>query len=281
VRLLVFGGWGQLGTDLAEAAGRRGHELIRPTHREVDVADAVAVAAAVRGARPDVVVNAAAFHKTEWCERDPMQAFAVNAVGALNGARSAARYVYVSSDYVFDGERDEGYREDDPVAPINVYGTSKAAGERLARLACSHSLVVRGSGMFGHAGSAGKGGNFIETMLSKAGAGKPIAVVDDMVFAPTSTHDMAERLLELLERQVPAGIYHLANAGRCSWYDFARKVFELAGIDAEVGRRSAGGDEVRRPRCSVLLDTKTAGLGLPPARTWEEAMERYLQARGR
>jgi dTDP-4-dehydrorhamnose reductase len=283
VRLLVFGGWGQLGSDLAESAHRRGHELIRPRHNEIDVTDASAVAAGTRAARPDVVVNAAAFHKTEWCEQDPLQAFAVNAVGALRAARAAAaaaaRCVYVSSDYVFDGEKEDGYTEDDVVDPMNVYGTSKAAGEVLVRLSDGDSLVVRGSGMFGRAGSAGKGGNFIETMLSKASAGEAIAVVDDLVFAPTSTHDMAERMMDLLERGAPAGIYHLANAGRCSWFDFALKVFDLAGMEVEVGRRSAGEDDVRRPRSSVLRDTKTAGLGLPPARPWEEAVAAYLGAR--
>jgi dTDP-4-dehydrorhamnose reductase len=284
VRLLAFGGWGQLGTDLNEAAGRRGHELIRPRHGEVDVADASAVAAVTREARPDVVINAAAFHKTELCERDPMQAATVNAQGAMLAARraqaAAARYVYVSTDYVFDGEREEGYGEDDPVAPVNTYGLTKAYGERLVKSACHDSLIVRGSAMFGHAGSAGKGGNFIETMLAKAAAGEPIVVVDDLIFAPTSTNDMAERLLELLERRAPAGIYHLANSGRCSWFGFARKIFELVGRDVEVGRRSAAEDGVRRPRFSVLLDTKTARLGMPPARHWAEAVAWYVHTRG-
>jgi dTDP-4-dehydrorhamnose reductase len=285
VRLLVFGGWGQLGSDLAEAAGRRGHDLIRPRHGEVDVTDASAVAARTGAARPDVVVNTAAFHKTEWCEQDPVQAFAVNAVGALIVARAAAaaaaRSVYVSSDYVFDGRREDGYTEDDAVGPINVYGTSKVSGEMLVRLGDRHALVVRGSAMFGHAGSAGKGGNFIETMLSKAEAGETISVVDDLVFAPTSTHDMADRVMDLLERGAPSGIYHLANAGRCSWFDFARKVFDLAGLEVEVGRRSSAEDDVRRPRFSVLRDTKTAGLGMPPARPWMEAVAWYLEARVR
>jgi dTDP-4-dehydrorhamnose reductase len=283
VRLLVFGGWGQLGSDLVEAADRRGHDLIRPRHGEVDVTDASAVAARTGAARPDVVVNAAAFHKTEWCEQDPVRAFAVNAVGALIVARAAAaaaaRSVYVSSDYVFDGTREDGYTEDDAVGPVNVYGISKVSGEMLVRLRELDSLVVRGSAMFGHAGSAGKGGNFIETMLSKARAGEPIAVVDDLVFAPTSTHDMADRVMDLLERGAPAGIYHLANAGRCSWFDFARTVFDLAGLDVEVGRRSAAEDDVRRPRFSVLRDTRTAGLGLPPARPWTEAVAWYLEAK--
>jgi dTDP-4-dehydrorhamnose reductase len=282
MHLLVFGGWGQLGSDLALAARGR-HEMVRPRRDEVDVTDAGAVSAFVADRRPDVVVNAAAFHRVDECETDPLRAFAVNALGALNAARAArgtgARCVYISTDYVFDGSRRQGYAEDDPVAPLNVYGVSKAAGERLVCTACPDSLVVRGSGMFGQAGSSGKGGNFIETMLAKAAAGEPIRVVDDQVFAPTSTLDLAERLVLLLERSVPSGIYHLANAGACSWYELAGATLRLARVKAELSPQATGSEGVRRPRYSVLLDTKTARLGFPAARSWEEALASYLARR--
>jgi dTDP-4-dehydrorhamnose reductase len=187
----------------------------------------------------------------------------------------------VSSDYVFDGESPEGYAEDAPARPLNVYGVSKLAGELGVRNACPDGLVVRGSGLFGHAGSSGKGGNFVETMLAKAAAGEAISVVDDQVFAPTATHDMAERLLMLLERQVPPGTYHAANAGSCSWYRFARAIFDTAGVDADLSPRPAGDQGVRRPRFSVLLDTRSASLGLPPSRPWQDALAWYLAQRGR
>lgn len=283
MRLLVFGGWGQLGTDLAAVAAERGHHLVRPAHAEADVTDEGGVRAAVAGAGPDVVVDAAAFHKLERCEEEPLTAFAVNAIGALHVARAASaagsRCVYVSSDYVFDGERAEGYEEDCRPAPVNVYGVSKAAGERLTALACPDSLVVRGSGLFGHAGSSGKGGNFVETMLAKASAGEPISVVDDQHFSPTSTRDMAERLLLVLEARAAPGVYHLANRGRSSWYGLAQRSFELAGVPADLSPRTTGADEVRRPAVSVLLDTRTGPLGLPVARPWEEALSRYLGER--
>jgi dTDP-4-dehydrorhamnose reductase len=282
VRLLVFGGWGQLGSDLATLAEGR-HELVRPRHSDADVTDPDTIEGMVAEHLPDVAVNLAAFHKVELCEEDPQRSFAVNAVGALNVARAArangARCVFVSTDYVFDGDNPNGYTEDDAVAPLNVYGVSKAAGERLVVLACPDSLVVRGSGMFGHAGSAGKGGNFIETMLAKASAGEAISVVDDQVFSPTATHDLAERILLLLERQVPPGTYHAANSGSCSWYELARKTFELAGVQADLSPRPAGEQPVRRPRSSILLDTRAAGLGLPPVRPWEEGLRWYLEAR--
>ncbi|HJP64707.1 MAG TPA: dTDP-4-dehydrorhamnose reductase [Actinomycetota bacterium] len=282
MKLLVLGGWGQLGTDLARVAEGR-HELVRPAHGDVDVRDADAVAAAATEVRPDALLDLAAFHKVELCEEDPSTSFVVNAVGAWNAAKAAravgARCVFVSSDYVFDGERAGGYAEDDRVGPLNVYGVSKVAGERAVMLACPDSLVVRGSGLFGHAGSSGKGGNFVETMLSKAAAGDAISVVDDQMFAPTSTRDMAERMVLLLERDVPPGIYHAANAGSCSWYRFARTAFELAGVEADLTPRPAGEQAVRRPRSSILLDTKSATLGLPPNRPWREALRWYLETR--
>ncbi|TMK86950.1 MAG: dTDP-4-dehydrorhamnose reductase [Actinobacteria bacterium] len=282
MRVLVFGGWGQLGSDLAVAAEGR-HTFQRPPHSEVDVTDPLAVLEAVMEARPDAVVDAAAFHKVELCEEDPGRSFAVNATGARNVARASrragARCVYVSSDYVFDGEAPEGNQEEDPPAPLNVYGVSKAAGERLVRLACPDSLVARGSGLFGHAGSSGKGGNFVENMLVKAAAGESITVVDDQFFSPTATRDMAERIFLLLERGVPSGIYHVANAGSCSWFQFAARIFDLAGVTADLSPRPAGEQAVRRPRSSILIDTRSAALGLPPNRSWEDALRWYLAAR--
>jgi dTDP-4-dehydrorhamnose reductase len=282
VRLLVFGGWGQLGSDLAQVAAGR-HELVRPRRAEVDVTDAGAVERAVAANRPHAVVNAAAFHKTELCERDPRTTFEVNVLGALNVARASraqgARAVYVSSDYVFDGANPHGYVEDHAPAPVNLYGVSKVAGERAVRNDCPDSLVVRGSSLFGHAGSSGKGGNFVETMLAKAAAGEAISVVDDLFFAPSATHDMAERILLLLERRVPPGTYHVANVGSCSWYQLARRAFELVGVEADLSPRPAGEEPVRRPRSSILLDTTPDRLGLPPNRHWEEALAWYLEHR--
>jgi dTDP-4-dehydrorhamnose reductase len=279
VRILLIGGSGQLGSDLRIAAAGI-HDIASPSHDEVDVTAPETVERAVAAFEPHAVIDAAAFHKVELCEQDPARSFAVNAVGAGAVAAAArnhgARCVFVSSDYVFDGETPEGYGEDDAVRPINVYGASKVAGESMVRIACPDSIVVRGSGLFGHAGSSGKGGNFVETMLAKAAAGDAISVVDDQFFAPTATHDMAERILLLLERRVPPGVYHVANGGSCSWYGFARAIFETAGIAADLSPRPAGEQAVRRPRSSILLDTRSQGLGIAPARPWQEALAWYL-----
>jgi dTDP-4-dehydrorhamnose reductase len=282
VRILVFGGWGQLGTDLALACEGR-HDLVRPRRSEVDLADADAVRRAVGQGRPDFVIDAAAFHKVEACEQQPAAAFAVNAVGAWSVARAAAergaRPVFVSTDYVFDGANEAGYVEADAPRPVNVYGVTKAAGERLVELAAPGALIVRASGLFGHAGSSGKGGNFIETMLALASRGEPISVVDDRTFSPTSTADLARRLLLLLESGRAEGIYHLTNAGSCSWFELAQATFELARVQADLSPRASLPGDVPRPRSSVLLDTRTQAEGLPPAPPWRDALNRYLTER--
>ena len=281
MRLLVFGGWGQLGTELAQAA--RDHEVTRPSRAEVDVTDAEAVREAVRAHRPDTVIDAAAFHQVERCEREPGTALAVNALGGINVARAAseagARAVYVGTDYVFDGTKGEAYAEDDRPSPVNVYGLTKEAGERGVRVSCPDHLVVRLSGLFGHAGSSGKGGNFVETIISKAEAGEPLSVVTDQRLAPTAAADAAGRLLWLLEHAAPAGTYHLVNRGSCSWFEFARAVLHAVGIEAELTPRQTSPDEVRRPPLSVLADTRTAALGLPRARSWRAALDWYVSER--
>jgi dTDP-4-dehydrorhamnose reductase len=249
----------------------------------VDVTDAEAVTAVVAVAAPDAVINAAAFHKVEECEAEPERAFAVNGLGALHVARAAraagARTVFVSTDYVFSGDTTDGYREDDSTGPVNVYGVSKVAGEAAVREADPESLVVRGSGLFGHAGSAGKGGNFVDNMIAKAAAGESLSIVDDQWLAPTATRDMAERIVGLLEAGAPAGIYHAANAGATTWFGLAARAIDLAGISADVRPRATTEGPVRRPVRSVLLDTKSTALGLPPARPWDEALAWYLAAR--
>jgi dTDP-4-dehydrorhamnose reductase len=283
MRLVVLGGWGQLGSDIAAAAEGR-HEIVRPRHADLDVTDGDALASVLGKVRPDSVINAAAFHKVELCETDPARAYAVNALGALLVARAAraigARSVYISTDYVFDGEQRQGYAEDEGVGPLNAYGLSKAAGEAAVHQADPDALVVRGSALFGHAGSAGKGGNFVDNMITRARSGQPLAVVDDQVFAPTATRDLAERILQLLEHEAPPGTYHGANAGSCSWFELARFAIQLAGVDAEISPRATADDEpVRRPRYSVLLDTKAVALGLSPARSWQDALAWYLANR--
>jgi dTDP-4-dehydrorhamnose reductase len=165
---------------------------------------------------------------------------------------------------------------------VNAYGRSKLEGERLAQAAGPEHVVVRSSGLYGVAGSSGKGGNFVETMLRMARAGQEIAVVDDQVLAPTYTADLAAAIARLLAASPPGGIYHLTNAGACSWFEFAHRIFALAnlGPKLEPTTSAAYRAPARRPAHSVLANTRAAALGLPPLRPWSEALSAYLLAKG-
>jgi dTDP-4-dehydrorhamnose reductase len=284
VRVLLIGASGQLGTDLA--ARLAGPTLVAPPREGLDVTDAAAVERALADLRPDVVVNTAASHRVDEIEGDPAPAFRVNAVAVHHLARACARHgarlVHFSTDYVFGGGRPGPYAESAPPAPLSAYGTSKLAGEYLVRQASERHVVVRSSGLYGVAGSSGKGGNFVETMLRLAREGRPIRVVDDQVLAPTYTADLADAVVRLLALDPPGGVYHLTNAGACSWFAFARRVFDLAGLAPDLAptTSAAFGAAARRPHNSVLLNTRAAALGLPPLRPWDDALRAYLAAKG-
>jgi dTDP-4-dehydrorhamnose reductase len=286
MRIAVIGANGQVGSDIVSAARGAGIEVDRVTHAECDVVDKSTVAARLAGLEPgDAVVDTAAFHRTDECEAKPELAFSVNAVGAQHVADVArdrgASVVYVSSDFVFDGGKRTPYVESDAPRPINTYGVSKLAGEMLTLQSNPHAYVARISSVFGVAGSSGKGGNFVESILAKARAGDTLTVVDDIVMAPTSAADAASLLVALIARRAPSGVYHLANAGACSWNEFANAVLELAGSTfraAPVHTRLAPG-AARRPAYSVLASERLGALGLH-ARPWRDALEEYLRAKG-
>jgi dTDP-4-dehydrorhamnose reductase len=283
-RVLLLGAAGQLGTDLAAALA--GPDLVALARRDLDVTDPAALERALAAASPAVVVNATAENRVDDAEADPAPAFAVNAVAAHHlarlAARRGARLVHFSTDYVFGAAGPGPYAEDAPPAPLGAYGASKAAGEWLVRAASPRHLVIRVSGLYGAAGSRGKGGNFVETMLRLAREGRPLRVVADQVLAPTPTADVAEATRRLLAADPPGGVYHLASAGACSWFEFARRIFDLCGLAPDLAPTSseAWGAPARRPANSVLLDTRRAALGLPPLRPWADALRAYLEGRG-
>lgn len=284
MKFVLIGAGGQLGVDFARLAAAAGHEVRGYAHAELDVTDAARLGEAIAAERPDAVVSTAAFHNVEACEREAAPAFAVNAIGALNLARACAAadaaLAHFSTDYVFDGARRAPYLESDAPAPLNVYGASKAAGEMLARAHCRRHFVIRTTGLYGRAGSRGKGGNFVETMLRKARAGETIRVVGDQTLTPTSTVDLAAKTLELLGTEA-YGLYHITNSGECTWHEFAAKIFELAGLAADLRRVSSAefASPARRPAYSVLEKAalRAAGLEAPPP--WPDALARYLRAR--
>jgi dTDP-4-dehydrorhamnose reductase len=297
VKLLVLGAAGQLGHDMVLAARAAGVPVTGLTRAELDVAnsdglgDRLGDGLADRLDRHpfDVLVNCAAYTAVDAAESDGDAAFALNAaaperLAAVCQARGA-RLVQPSTDFVFDGVTARPYREDHPPAPISVYGASKLTGEARARRAWREgTLVVRTASLFGVQGArradAGRGGNFVEAMIRRGGETGRLRVVDDVVMSPTFTADLAAGILGLLEADAPAGIYHLVNAGRASWYDFARAIIGRAGVSARVAPvpASAYPTPARRPAFSVLDTGKAAAAGVV-MRPWEEALGSYLSAR--
>jgi dTDP-4-dehydrorhamnose reductase len=279
LKALVTGAEGQLGRELVTRLGRG--PVDARTHGKLDVADAAAVAAAIRSFRPEVVINAAAYNKVDAAEADPAAAMAVNASGVLHLARAAAEvgalFVHVSTDYVFDGAQSRPYVEDDPPRPINVYGISKRAGEMMMEAVGAPALLVRTSGVFGPGGSQAKGGSFVDRILERARRGAPLRVVGDQRFSPTYAPDLAAAVVGLIDRGV-RGLVHVTSEGACTWHDLAVAGLELAGVPAEVERIST--DELaaraRRPPYSVLSTARYRELGGPPLRPWREALADML-----
>ncbi len=276
MRVLVLGANGQLGSDLVRLAPG-GMEVVSATRADADVTEAEAIAALVERIRPHAVINTTAFHNLPQAEADPETCFRVNVVGGWNVAKAAkaigAATVQISTDYVFDGTKRTPYLEDDARRSLNVYGAAKIATEDVVRQANPESLIVRVSGLYGLAGSAGKGGNFVQTMLRLANEGNPIRVVSDQVTAPTNTAEIAEGLWPLV-RDGARGVVHLAAAEGCSWYEFAKAIFALTGLapDLQAVTTTEFGAPLERPMYSVLGSTRA-----PVLRPWREGLERYLR----
>ena len=239
MKTLLLGARGQLGTDIRAtwpSEDRRTASSRSPATISTSPT-ATPCSLTIAGHRPDLVLNTTAFHNVDVCEDEPARAFAVNAIAPKHLADACAEHgaalMHLSTDYVFSGRAGRPYTETDAPDPVNVYGASKAAGEQIIRQRLDRHYIVRGSGLFGVAGAAGKGGNFVETMLRLAREGKPIKVVDDQTLSPTYTGDLAEKLLEIA-RSGRYGTYHVTGSGECSWYDFARAIFEEVGLRPDV-----------------------------------------------
>jgi len=233
-----------------------------------------------------VIINTAAFHKVDVCETEIMSSFEVNAYGVRNLALVAreakAVLVHFSTDYVFDGTARVPYRESDFPNPINAYGISKLAGENFLKYLWEEFYIIRTCGLYGHAGSSGKGGNFVEMMLKKALNNERIQVVSDQRLTPTSTRELARKVSELVETR-NYGVYHVTCQGECSWYEFAQEIFALRGVKANLTPTTSKEfrSAARRPSYSVLENAKLKELGMDDLKDWRVALQEYLENRPR
>jgi len=281
-RIAVFGSNGQLGTELVGILRQRqSADVIALSHSDADNTDAEAIRTVLNASQPQVVINCAAYVRVDDCENHADEAFAVNAIGALNIARACAELnafcVYISTDFVFDGAKPAAYVESDSTCPVNVYGTSKLAGELLTRQRVPQALIIRTASLFGRAGASGKGGNFIETILRKAQAGEPLRIVNDVCMSPTYARDAADGVASLLGIGA-SGVVHLVNDGSCTWYELAKEALELTRICAPINAISGSEYQTaaRRPKNSSLRSERSL-IRLP---SWREGLRAYLTEKG-
>ena len=284
MRVVIVGAAGQLGRELTRILPH--DDLVSLTRADLDLQDAAAVTARLVALAPAAVVNAAADNRVDAAEEDPTQAVAVNALGVAAVARacrsSGAFFVQPSTDYVFDGRTTTPYTEEARPNPLGMYARSKLAGELLACTLAPRCAVVRVAGLYAAGGTRPKSGSFVDRVIARAQDGERLRIVADQVTAPTYARDVAGTLAALLPRWVsgeaPGGLYHVTNAGACSWFEFARAALELAGHRAalEPISSAAFGAAAPRPPYSVLANTRLAALGEPPLRPWRDALAAYL-----
>ncbi len=283
MKVAIVGSTGQLGTDLVKAfSSSQKFEIYSLVHKDVEICDHVGTREVLERINPDVVINTAAYHRTDECEDNPEKAFVVNAMAVRNLAQTCDKlnccFIHISTDYVFDGAKHEPYVEDDLPNPLNVYGVSKLAGEYFVKNICPKHYLIRVASLFGVAGASGKGGNFVETMIRLAKEGKPIRVVDDVVMSPTYTKELAEKIRNIVKDGVPFGVYHITNEGQCSWYEFAKAIFELLGLEPDVTPVSIDemGHKAKRPKYSVLENKNLKKTSIKSMDHWKDALRAYL-----
>ncbi len=271
MKILVTGANGQLGLELKDLLPREGHEVMALARKELDISDATAVRRTIEEHGPDLVVNAAAYTNVDGCETETELAYAVNALGPRNLSQSCERrgceLLHVSTNYVFDGRGGRPYEPFDSPNPISAYGRTKLAGEEYVKHLSSQWYVVRTAGVYG------EGHNFVRTMLRVGRERDSLKVKDDEYGSPTYARDLAEGIAEIIGSGL-YGVYHVTNSGSCSWYEFAREIFTLAGVEVEV--TPVPGSEyplpAERPANGVL-----SSLGSPELRHWREALAEYLK----
>jgi dTDP-4-dehydrorhamnose reductase len=275
MKILITGADGQLGLALQRA--RSGHDLLPLDHARLDVTDSVAVHKAIVDARPDAVIHAAAWTDTANCERDPERAILVNATGARNVAvaccEAGAMMLHVSTNEVFDGEKDAPYDEDDAPKAINAYGRSKLAGEVAVRETLPEHYIVRTSWLYGPGRAS-----FPEKVLQNAREHGRLRLVTDEVASPTLTGDLAAAIGRLIETR-EFGIYHLTNEGECSRQEWAEEVLRVAGVEVpiEATTQEAFGLPYRKPAVSALANNRAAKLGIT-LRPWRAALRDHMHA---
>ena len=279
--ILITGAEGMLGSDLSLVARAQGYTVFEAGLAgcpvELDITSAESIRIALDNCQPDIVINCAAYTAVDLAESEPDRALQVNCTGAGLLAEACALaglpICSISTDYVFDGDKVGGYRETDDPNPLGAYAVSKYAGEVAVRLAATDSWIIRTSWLYGIGGKC-----FPSSILNAAHAGRPLRVVSDQFGCPTYTVDLAEAILRIV-KLAPFGVYHAAGQGSTNWFEFAKRILELAGIDYPVERITTMDwpTPARRPANSILLSDAMESVGLPPLRLWNVALADYIR----
>lgn len=286
MKIVLIGVDGQLGTDINSYFSSKGLEVIGLVGlKEIDITDSKTCGGVIKKIRPDLVINTAAFHNVDLCEDEVMPAFEVNVMGVKNLAEICREMdislMHFSTDYVFDGLKDTPYSEKDCPGPISLYGTSKLGGEMVIQYMLEKYYIVRLSGLYGYAGCVGKGNvNFVEVMINIAQENREIRVINDQVLTPTSSMDVSEKLFELIQTN-KFGLYHMTNTGGCSWHEFACEIFKLMKTDQKVSSITSDqfGAKAKRPKYSVLDNSKLRQISIKDLRNWKDALRNYIENR--
>ncbi len=281
MKVLVTGANGQLGYDVVERLKKLSIEHIGVDRQDFDLTNEVQVKSFILNYKPDVVIHCAAYTAVDKAEDERDLCYAVNVLGTRNIVQACkemdAKMVYISTDYVFDGEKKEPYEVTDPTNPINYYGLTKYLGEQEVQKNLDRFFIVRTSWVFGK-----NGNNFVKTMLKLGQERKEIKVVYDQVGSPTYTYDLAKLLWDMMQTD-KYGIYHATNEGYCSWYEFACEIFKVAGMD-DVKVIPIKSEEYLtkavRPKYSKLSKDKLELKGFIRLPNWKDALKKYINVLG-
>lgn len=282
MKVALIGSNGQLGSDVSKAFQNNQDVVIELSHQDIEVSDLDTVYSMLKNAKPNLVINTAAMHNVEACEKDPLESFSVNGIGAMNLAKASNdigyTLVHISTDYVFDGSKQKPYLEDDCPNPLNVYGNTKLSGELFIQNIAERYFILRVSGLYGINPCRAKGGhNFVTLMLKLAKERDEVRVVDDEILSPTNTEDIANQIV-YLSRCQHYGLYHVTTQEHCSWYEFAKKIFEYtkASVHLSVAAPGEFPIKVPRPKYSVLENKALKSIGYDIMPPWTIGLEKYL-----
>ncbi len=283
MKIALTGADGQLGSDISSVLKNDGFDVAPLTIKDVDIADRDSIRSVINtNLAPDMVINTAAFHHVEVCEKDPIKSFKVNGLGAANLAYACSKLqiplLHISTDYVFDGTKKKPYMESDIPNPLNVYANSKLSGEYLVSSILKKFYILRLSGIYGKNICMDKGYNFVDKILKIGEEKGEVKVVDDEILTPTFTEEISTQIVHMIKENAEYGLYHVSAEGECSWYEFAKEIFRIKDNGVKVNKAAPGefSGGVKRPDYSVLENKHLKDQELNIMTHWKSGLKKYI-----